>query len=167
MPIIRIPKAAKPGLAELAKLKSDEVTKLADFLYSSPVGIRMNEIVSFLNSSLNIPTNKSHEIVQTLVSFRSLLEPPNVDFESLSSNLSSSYKESSVDSFSSEDERNLKEALLIIFKKSQNLKLTLKAERLFYDDDAVFSESRIVTDIRIVFDDDLSEKRGMRYWYTD
>jgi hypothetical protein len=63
-----------------------------------------------------------------------------------------SYKEST-----QENPERLKQNLLEIFNNFKTLKLTLKADTLLSNDSAIYSESKIVTDIRIIFNDDLKE----------
>ncbi|MES1181656.1 MAG: hypothetical protein ABUL44_02565 [Flavobacterium sp.] len=152
MPFLRIPKSSLPGLTAIANFDSAQISVFTKFLSSAPVGIEMNEIVSFLGKTFALPVKVPEDIVQTLISFRVLLDSPNVSFEHLSDQLVSSYREST-----HEDAKNLKQNLLAIFENFKTLKLTLKADTLLSNDSAIYSESKIVTDIRIIFNDDLKE----------
>jgi hypothetical protein len=153
MPFLRIPKSSLSGLTAISKFDSSQISAFAQFLSTAPVGIQMNEIVSFLGKTFDLTIKTSEDIVQSLISFRSLLDSNDIDFETLSDQLVSSYKEST-----QQDPENLKQNLLQIFQNFKTIKLTLKAGTLLSNDSAIYSEGKIVTDIRIIFNDDLKEK---------
>ena len=164
MPAITIPKLALPGFTALSKMPIAVGKKFAEFLKYSPVGIKMDQVNEFLQT-LDIQSDQSRAIVQTIITFRGLLEEsPNL--EETAKNLTESYKEKTKNSLdtallgklSDQEEQVLFENLKQIFESSKSLKLTLKANRLLSEDYAVYSSSSIITDIRLVFDDDLAEK---------
>lgn len=155
MASIRIPSVALPGFEALSKINEDQAVAFADFLENMPVGTRMQEIEGFLASDLNL--NQSKEIVATLRSFSELLEPSKVDVAFLSANLASSYKEQTKTNFTQEDEDNLRNNLSFIFTHSTNLRLTLKAYDLVGGDTFLFQDSKIIVDLRLVFNDEIQD----------
>lgn len=164
MPSINIPNLALPGFAALSKLPKETGQELAKFLKDSQVGIKMELIDAYLQK-LGVEADQSRAIVQTIVSFRGLLEEA-TDLDEIAKSLTTSYKQrikgplyNSSEKFDPEDEEILIENLKQIFKNSKSLKLTLKANRLLSEDCAVYSSGSIITDIRVVFDDDLSEQK--------
>ena len=156
MPRIKIPDLALPGFEAIAQLNEEQSQKFSQFLNSLPVGSKMEDINNYLFSELNVTDSRS--IVQTLVSFRELLEADNVDFEELSSSLVNSYKETKNEG-REEEAYFLKRNLQLIFSNSKNLKLTLKAKQLSTEDSFIYSDSKIITDIRLVFNDEIEDEK--------
>lgn len=152
---IKIPPSALSGFTAISKLDESQIKVISDYLENMPVGTKMQDVDGFLSYTLNI--DESQNIVQTLRSFSELLQPPNVDFEALASNLASSYKEQANDEVTENTENNLRRNLYFIFIHSTNLKLTLKAYDLIGEDNYLFTNAKIVTDIRLVFNDDIED----------
>ena len=144
---IRIPPSAFTGFEAISNLDSTQVRYISEFLERTPVGTNLNlsELNDFLFNSLNIVEAKG--IVDTLVSFSELLQPADVDFESLADKLASSYQEQGEQEVSELKKEKLKENLILIFKSSNNLKLTLKAIDLIGGDNYLFRDCKIITDI--------------------
>ncbi len=153
---VRIPAAARSGFEAISKLSEEQVNAIADYLDKMPVGTRMEDIEAFLSSNLNI--QQSPNIVYTFRSFAELLQPANVDPDVLAEKLTSSYKEQVGQDFSEIDENNLRKNLGLIFNHSINLKLTLKAYDLIGDTNYIFTGSKIISDIRLVFNDNIETK---------
>lgn len=154
MPRIRIPDLALPGFKALAELDEEKIQKLSQFLNSLPVGFKMSDLNDYLLSELEV--SESRSIVQTLFSFRELLEHRNVNFQELSDSLVESYKDIETE-ISDEELAILKRNLEIIFQNSNSLKLTLKTKQLRTEDSKVYSDSKVITDIRLIFNDDIEE----------
>jgi hypothetical protein len=155
---IVIPEAVLPGFVQISKLSKKQIEGFITFLKEIPVGTKMKDVNDFLQSSLNIKASKS--IVETLISFSELLEPSDVNFEELTNDLTSAFKSLITDEeITAPQVESLKSNLLQIFQNSKNLKLTLKAFKLAHEDDFVYLESRIITDIRLVFNDNLVETK--------
>lgn len=155
MPRIRIPDLALPGFKALAELDGEKIQKLSQFLNSLPVGFKMSELNDYLLSEIKI--SESQSIVQTLFSFRELLEPKDVDFKELSTSLAESYKELEQET-SDKNLELLKKNLELIFQNSKSLKLTLKTRQLKTEDSKIYSDSKVITDIRLIFNDDIEDK---------
>lgn len=158
---IKIPSSALPGFEAISNLDPVQLDRISQYLITNPVGASLTELHEFLLEFLK--ASNAREIVNTLVSLSDLLSPPDVDLESLSNKLSESYIEqsSTLDNNSQLElkKQNLKNNLFQIFQNATNLKLTLKALDLIGGDNYVFRNSRIVTDIRPVFNDDLESNQ--------
>jgi hypothetical protein len=153
---INIPKDVLPGFSLLASLDSEQIGKLSSYLREMPIEGKLNDLGEFLTTELAI--SSSIEIVKTIVSFTELLEKPNVDFNELSTNLVDAYKERENETDADTLEA-LKQNLLEIFRNSKQFRLTIKAKRLISENDNLLQESKIVTDLRLVFDEDLENKK--------
>lgn len=156
MALIRIPKYALPGFYALIHLEDHQIDEFSTFLANMKVGTSPRTIESFLSKQLNV--SKSSDIVQTLISFTDLLSPADVDYQLLSRSLTDSFCQQSENKFSQDEIEKLKANLFTIFINSKNLKFTLKAFDLVRDDDFLFQDSKVFSDIRLVFNDDIEDK---------
>jgi hypothetical protein len=156
MSSIRIPPSVLPGFKKIADLNSEQITHLAKFLKNLKVGFTLDTLVAFLSRELNL--SKAQEVAQTIISFSELLEPDDVNFSDLATNLTQSYNEMSNEILDEKVLEALRENLLVIFSNSTNLKITLKAKRLIYENENILSETKIITDIRLIFNNPISNK---------
>jgi hypothetical protein len=159
MPQINIPENVFPGFVEIAKLSKEQSKKFSSYLSNMPIGINFNkvfdEINDYLFSQLNVKSSRN--IVQALISFGKLLESDYIR-EDLANELTNSFKESSPIKINEEEVESLKSNLSLIFKNSHRLKLTLKAVKLAYENENIFTESKIISDVRLIFNEDLKDK---------
>lgn len=159
MPEIYIPKEVIPGFESIIRLSKKSVEQISNFLVNSKVSSDPNDILDKL--SIFIETNpqikNTKDLVQTIASFIHLLTEKN-DYETVAENLSKSFKEIHSPNINEKDFTSLKHNLSQILKSSVNLNLSVKAYKLLRENNYVYKNSRIVTDIRIVFSDDLGSK---------
>ncbi len=157
---VYIPDDVFPGFTELAKLPHEKVVKFASFLRNITVRINfedfLSEIDDYLSSQLKI--RSSRQIVETLISLGDLIGKANFNSEVTATSLTESFKELSAEELTSKELKALKSNLILILSNSQNLKLTLKALELAHEGENVFREAKIITDIRVIFNEDLDEK---------
>lgn len=153
---INIPDKVLPGFALISSLNEDDIKKLTSYLESMPIGIEMSEIVDDLTTALNLKS--ASEIVKTVISFTELLQEEGVNQKELSNNLVESYKELK-EGISEVEIEALKSNLLEIFHSSNNLLLFSKTKELIIENDNNFHSSKIITDMRLVFNDDLENKK--------
>jgi len=152
---INIPETVLPGFSSIASFSKEAMNKLVEYLQSIPIKANFEEFGKFLSADLDVKAPK--EVVKTILSFSELLSEPNADYNLLAKDLSESYKEISKEN--DEVEERLKSNLLEIFENSKRLKLSLKANRLIKENDNSFKDAKIVTDIRLVFDEELDNKK--------
>lgn len=156
MALIKIPKYALPGFYALIHLEDHQMDEFSTFLANMKVGTNPRTIESFLSKQLNV--SQSSDIVQTLISFTDLLSPADVDYQLLSKSLTNSFCQQSETELSEGDIEKLNSNLFKIFRNSKNLKFTLKAFDLVRDDDFLFRDGKVFSDIRLVFNDDIEDK---------
>lgn len=152
---IIIPPGIVEGFIAISNLNDNQLSSLSNFLRALPIGSKFEEIDKFLNSELNIPT--SEKIVQTLVSFGELLEPDDVNTKELASDLAESLQRNYSELTRQNDLSNLEQNLVKIFESSQNLKLTLKAYNLVLENNDLYVSSKVITDIRLIFNDNITD----------
>ncbi len=158
MPFIKIPDSALPGFLSISEESTENIEQLAAFLNDMPVGMSMDNVNEHVSANLKIEHSRS--IIQTLLSMSDLIQSHKGERESLAADLALSFKlaieeDDDENSFSYEEENKLREHLSIILKSCRNFLLTLKSIDLARVDDLIYQESMIVTDIRVLFDDDL------------
>ncbi|MEY2828395.1 MAG: hypothetical protein RIQ33_253, partial [Bacteroidota bacterium] len=102
---IKIPDRVIPGFKVLIQLKKEEVINFSEFLKNLEVGSKFRKIQEFLTPIVGV--KDAVETVKTLLSFEELIDSPNVNFEDLAKDLSSSFADILGDEVSKEDIENL------------------------------------------------------------
>lgn len=99
---------------------------------------------------------------QTLFSFGELLLNADGKLTSLAKDLGVAYAQG-ISEKSIEEKERLEQNLLILFKHAANLKQTFKAFQVLLDNKSVYRQSKVLTDIRMIFNDDLEQdpKEGL------
>ncbi|MCW3106505.1 MAG: hypothetical protein JWQ09_1011 [Segetibacter sp.] len=157
---IYIPEDVFPGFIEIAKLPEAKAKQFASFLGNVTIGINfenfLSEIDDYLFFELKIKSSK--RIVETIISFGDLIEKEDFNAEITATALAESFKDLSKEDLNPKEFKSLKSNLFLILSNSQNLKLTLKALELAHESENVFRESKIITDIRLIFNENLNDK---------
>ena len=153
MTSIFIPTPAYPGFKIIANLTDDQLVKLAEYLDSLDSDPRISKLHEFLRS-IKVPS--IDDFLTTLMSFSELLKPKGVDLENLSNNLADSFVAHNPN-FGHQKQKKLQKHLLEIFNHSDKLSLAIKASELINEEDKRFMDSRVVTDIRLIFNDVVDE----------
>ena len=157
MPRYTIPEQFKAGFVRLANLNEQEVQNIALLLKGMPVGEGPQKFHERLTTNINVEGSAS--IASSLYSIGALLTKEKAD-ENLVLELVEAFKVST--QLDSEKEiENLKISLLILLPYFKNLKTTFKAFNVIFDNERIFEETRIITDIRLVFNDDISNSERM------
>jgi len=156
---IFIPKDVVTGFETLLKLSKKHLDQITKFLMDAKVSIDPNIFLSELETfiRINLKIKESKEIVQAIGSFVDLGKDEDAD--KVSENLATSYKEIHAKNISDKDFESLKNNLKQIFKSSENLEMSIKAYRLIRENNNVYNRSKIISDIRMVFDKDFSSKK--------
>lgn len=159
MPEIHIPKEVVPGFNAIAALSKESIDIISQYLLSAQVSSSANYFLSNLESFLeeNLKNTNVAEIVKTIASFVELSSEG--DYETVSENLANSFKELYEGETASTLNIDLKNNLRQIIKSSNNLELSVKAHELMRENGNILSESKILSDIRIVFNKELSETK--------
>jgi hypothetical protein len=148
-----IPDIFLPGFEALLKLDAEDFKKVVNFLSAMPIGMGSKTFHATLSEKLK--NRDISDLSPTLYSLGGLLILDVKDLNQLIEDLSISFKEQSDLKLTSSMLNKFKLRLKILFANSENLKLTLKTYSLCYENDRIYKDSRIVTDIRLVFNDDL------------
>lgn len=148
-----IPEKFKEGFEDLITFKEELFDKLVRFFSEVKIGTGPVEFSKELKE--HFPNQANLNLSQVLYSFGSLLnnkaEISNIE---LAKELTEAFNE-----LSSEKINNdlLNARLCSLFQASNNLKITVKALELLKENDNVYTDSRILSDVRMIFNEDLTE----------
>lgn len=154
MPKIAIPSSVHEGFLKISKLKSDEI----DFILSIITKVNPGEELDSVQEKLFEKFGKeSITLLQTIISFMGLVEKEeNVD--QLSVDLSKSFVEQYKEDLADSDVKNLENNLLKLLTNVNSLQKTINSRRSLSDNESLLRKTKMITDIRILFQDDLSDK---------
>lgn len=148
----QIPNNLLPGFQILAKLLPEQIQELSKIIKSFPVGNSVQELQKELKP---ISFLKEDDVVAiTLFSFGELLQSNEETLESLVKELGFAYQQKINQVLSAEEREQLQNNLLQLFQHSENLRRTFKAYHLLSENACIYRRSRVLTDIRPIFDKD-------------
>ena len=159
--MLNIPKNLIPGFKALVNLSMSEVEAVAGFSSEIPSGTGPNDFHNKLKNQFDIENISL--ISNTIFSLGGLLlKKYNNGIEDIINELITSLNEKIEKPLTEKEIENLKQKLTILLTNSENLKSTFKALNLLSENDIVYRDSRIITDIRLVFNDDLIESNDRK-----
>ena len=135
----------------------DDVEKLTSYLKNIPIGFSLNNLYDEVARLFN--SQKSGELIKTITSFNELIGKPGTTIEDTAKNLCESYLEMVGGNIDSDKLQLLNNNLIIIFRSYKNLGLSLKARDLLLENENNFHESRIISDLRLVFDEEIENAK--------
>lgn len=150
----QIPDVFLSSFAVISELTNDDAARIGNFLNSAPVGLSMKE---FLKLFKNEFVELEAEIAQTVYSFGGILisKKAGEDIKDLAEALAYAFAEKKGDSFSDVAIANLARNLHIILENASNLEKTFKAMQLLSANANIYRDSKIFTDIRLLFEEDV------------
>lgn len=153
---ISIPSPVLPGFKIISNLTEIQISSITDYLSEISIGIKFDEIAQHFTNFID--EESAYQLVQTILSFSELLESKDTDTNSIATNLANSYKEISGIEITKETVELLKVNLLKILNSYKNLRIISKSKSLSYDNENIFNNCKIITDIRLVFNDQIEDK---------
>jgi hypothetical protein len=159
---LTIPERFRSGLVKLATAEDNVVDKLLDSLENSPPTLYSKVMASFVAKNHNIEFQYAFEVLQSVLSLYSLRESDYFSTEQLVQQVSKALQEESEESLKlSEDEITVFQQRLSSFLKIRgSLAISSKASNLLVEYENIFSNSRVVTDIRPIFHTDIEDGLG-------
>ena len=149
----QIPKDFITGFDVLAKLSVEDVQRIVTAIEKIPVGEGPTTFAEILSQQVQIDNIKP--LSKTVYSFGSLLNAHKGDESELIRDIVESYSEVCSEELTSKQTEYLAKNIAVVFRGGDNLKLTFKAINLLLENERVYKNCRILTDIRLVFNDDL------------
>ena len=150
----RIPEQFISGFKELSSLKKNLTYKISDILKKLDIGDGPETLAKKLSDIKDLSKLDLSLISFTIFSLISLAQKENI--EHLVNNLTQAYslknKEAKKDKIT-----NLKNNLITILNSIDKINLTFKAIELQSEYDKIFTDCRVISDIRLIFLDKLDE----------
>jgi hypothetical protein len=150
---ISIPEEVKEGFIIISEMKKNDLDSLVNILKNINSGEKLNDIEERLVEFFG---KKSRILLQTILSFRSLLDNEDSTVEEVAKNLSESFLLENEDLIV--EASVFEENLVIILSNFGSLKKNINSRRSVFDNESVLSSTKLITDLRIIFEDDLSSK---------
>lgn len=158
MPEIYIPNEVVDGFNLIIKLSKKSVKQISEYLSAVKITSDPNNIFENLDKFIGkeLKINNSTQLVKTIASFIILLNENS--YIKVAENLSNSFKELHSPQINSKDFTSLRNNLEQILKASVNLELSIKSNKLLRENRNVYQTSKVLSDIRIVFNKDINAK---------
>jgi hypothetical protein len=148
---IKIPEIFKKGFTDLAKINDSTLDSVVTYVKFSALGAGPG---IFIDELIKLDKLISVELAEVIYSFGALLNRnPSLKKEELALDLVEAYKSNDLP-----DSDKLYVNLIKCFDVSTNLKLTTKAIELLSENENVYLDSRILSDVRLVFNDSLENE---------
>jgi hypothetical protein len=147
-----IPKSQHNGFKSILTIDEEIFSQILGRMELFKVGGTHEE---FRDLFQNLKHSEISEISSTIFSFGALLNNSSLSYDVLSKELLESFQTEFEPPLELDIDQSL-ERLTQIFTSSGNIKLTFKALELYTNVQNAYRDSSLITDIRIVFNDDLS-----------
>jgi hypothetical protein len=154
-----IPKVYIPGFENIAKLDDDELRLFAKIISDMEVGENPENIV--INASNKLPSfseDAIRDMVRSLVSLVDIFETAGRDIEIFTTGFAESYILSNPKA-SREDVVVIKKNLSSLLEKYDSIRITSKIRDVIFENQNNLKHTRIVSDIRLVFDENLENEK--------
>ncbi|PCJ26144.1 MAG: hypothetical protein COA97_06235 [Flavobacteriales bacterium] len=153
----RIPEQVRPGFELIAKLKATQAKAIKTAMKNSAVGSGPDGTIKSLQGKIDLNRPDLINVVETIFSILALYsnEEDTTPDEFLE-NIASAYEDSVADVKTSEKNKLIKNIKLFLDSDEQ-VSNSIKAATLLSENGKLFVESRVLSDIRLVFDDDLKK----------
>lgn len=149
-----IPPQIRPGFEALISLSDDEVKILEEIISAVKLGDGVKTVSEVHFGKIkSLEKETFRKMISSLFSIANIYTESKDTVEKFSEDFSSSFKEEFPDANANSAEK-LGAVLRKILPAYRTIRLTSKAKDLLMDNVNNFSEGRIISDIRIVFDDE-------------
>jgi len=156
MATISIPEKVYPGLRIISELDDIEINKVIQFLNSLNVGENLETLAKELNDIVG--EDKADFLFQAILSFSRLIEYDEVNLQDVANNLTFSYFELTNIKSTKPKTKKFTDNLVKILSNYSNLKLSINSRKNSLYNENNLGKSKMLTDIRLVFDDELDNK---------
>jgi hypothetical protein len=156
-----IPTPYISGFENMVKIPDNELEKFAQAISETEIGDSVESIMARTDGLItSFSRMQTHGIIAALISVVEIFENAKRNIEVFSKEFSESYLVSNPEA-TQEDVETLKRNLSILLKAFDNIRITSKARDVMTTNSANFRDARIISDIRLVFDDDLQESEKL------
>jgi hypothetical protein len=156
----QIPQGHTAGFDAILNLNSGEFEELATLVKEIPIGTSSKTFFKQITNRLRFKGKEN--VAATLYSLPGLLALESTTNEEVAEEIADSYRESKESNGIEVPEsiiKDLSKKLLLLFSNFGNLITTYKAIVILTTNDKIYRDSRILSDIRLVFNDDIQEPK--------
>jgi len=155
MALYRIPDIFMPGFILISELNPDQAESIANTLNSSEFGLQTENMVSLLSNDLSIDKNKMENLIKTIYSILNFSDDSEEKRKKRVEDLVKSIYDQT-DKIEEKNFKSLSNYLELFIKIKGNPLKTVKAYQILKENEKNYISSKTVSDIRIVFEDDLN-----------
>lgn len=159
-----VPQQLQEGFKKLISLSPEDVNTLSSILESAEVGKGIKGILESNKDKISSlkENDDFQQVLQSLFSLTYIYIDSKNSIDKFTTDFADSYK-ASVDKSTDKEAAILKANLNTLLPSYGHIKLTQKASSLITENPHNFSEARIISDIRIVYNDDDDMSRKEQY----
>ena len=149
-----IPAPFKKGFIILSTIDSKSINEMCDIIKSLPAGMGIENITKNVTLGLGekIEEDDIEEVIRAYFSLIRFSKENSIDFNEFIEDVVNSFEEPELYG------HNLKENLLKLYQVGTKIFTTIKANNLLGEYENLFTDCRILSDIRIIFNEDFSNK---------
>lgn len=155
----KIPNDFLSGFKALSHLKKKEIERLAELLEELPVGSSVQEFQSAIKSDAGL-SEHALTTADAIFSLGGVLREKKADesIEQVAEGLANAYGRVCEGKKDKGQIEFLSGNLTLLLEKAENLKKTFKAYQLLFENARSYRKSRVITDMRMIFDDDFEKE---------
>ncbi|YAF96119.1 MAG: hypothetical protein AB3A66_26985 [Nodularia sp. CChRGM 3473] len=156
---LQIPDKFKPGFELLVRIESKTVEKLIDALRQASPSLLIEDLASAVASQVEVLTQEEVvDIIEALVSLYNFREYIGTSIDKLIEGISQAVQEDDeLPEIVDEQKQEFQRRLAIFLEFDGVLSVTSKAIDVVRDHERIFTGSRILTDMRPIFESDLEK----------
>ena len=156
----QIPKAYLPGFQSFLTLQPAQVEQIVDFLSQVPVGTGPKTFTSLFDETFKKEAALDRRVAASLYSLGSFrFKNEGTSQQEIVDGFSQSFHEQTAKKYSDDEIKKFSDILSKFFDANDSLSLSFKAFHLLTEKENVFRENHIITDIRLLFKDEIKDPK--------
>lgn len=149
----RVPEQFKHGFKVISGLSDEQVEIFCREINAASNVHSSDSFINAVKDKVTIPYEDLRSLISTTFSLVGFVVDDQVSVEELAIDMADSYN-----AFDSDEKKSFIKNLTKIIYSSSKIKLIIKAKKLTNDYDKVFTEARILSDVRFVLGDDIKDR---------
>jgi hypothetical protein len=158
--MFQIPERYRPGLEKLAVLDNEVFVKLLEAIKNSPPTLHSEDIASLAHNQYDIESEDALDIIESIISLYSLRETEYFLTDQLAAEISKALQGESSIKLSNKVINQLQKRLSDFLEIRGPLEIASKAANLIMEHENIFSNSRVLTDLRPIFKPEIEDGIG-------
>jgi len=154
----RIPQHFLSGFKALSKLKDSSAKQIAEYIQNFDTGVKSDLIIESAKKDIQntgLTEDELTKAFETIFSLINLKDQTDEKTENLIGDLVDSFR--TQDDSATIDTENLKNNLSLLLTTRGNINLTIKALKLLGEYEKILVDTRIITDVRFVFEENIEK----------